>query len=259
MTSAPDDLLSTFAAQSSLCTISLPAQPLALLRRSRVVGVDSKSVWLTLAPKDIAAAEALIAEGLPVYVTIRSEEQDVLFHSAPISVVHNFMTSEKRCVCAIQLRLPENITISQRRRTYRVVLTEQDDVQVRLYRINEYVLLRDRVLPSQELPCRPKDIGEGGFGATVRPLNSEALNLKANQRFRVEMKYGRHEMVFEARLRHPEQTHRDDESAECGFEFIYNERDIECRRSRQKLQLLLSELQRNAVKREQVEAGEAGR
>ena len=44
---------------------------------------------------------------------------------------------------------------------------------------------------------------------------------------------------------------RDDESAECGFEFIHNDRDVESRRHRQKLQLVLTEIQRNAVKREQ--------
>jgi hypothetical protein len=170
----------------------------------------------------------------------------------PVNLDPSFISIDRRCVPALQLRKPERVSTSQRRKTFRVTLSDADGVTARLWRINEYVLLRDRVLPSQELPCTLKDLGEGGIGATVFPLNQESLSLRLNQRFRVELRCGRHEMVFEARLRFPEQTERDDPSAECGFEFIHNDRDVESRRHRQKLQALMSEIQRSAVRREQL-------
>lgn len=248
MTLPLDQLLTALADATASCTLSLPCDRLSLLRRSRVLACDEEGLWVAVEVSDYASLERLIEQSLPIHLSIRWQDKEVLFHSVPLSYRPNFITPKRDCVPALQLKRPESVFDSQRRKTFRVPLSELDGAAIRIWRINEYVLLRDRVLPSQELPCRAKDLSEGGFAATVLPLNQEALNLKSNQRFRVEMKFSRHQIVLEARLRYPEQTHRDDLSAECGFEFIYNDRDVESRRNQQKLQLMISEIQRSAVR-----------
>lgn len=249
MTATDDEILQTAIQQNASCTLSLPIEPIAAIRRSRVLHVDDDGVRLLLGRQDFALVEHLIAQSLPVHVTIRSDDGDLLFHSLPVSIDPNFITSDKRVAPSLLLKSPDKCSTSQRRKTFRVPVTPEDEVKVRLWRINEYVLVRDRPLPSQELRCEPSDLGEGGFGGVVCPTSNEALNLKFNQRFRTEILLGRHEILLEARLRHPEQTQRDDESAACGFEFVYNDRDVESRRHRQKLQLVLSEIQRLASRR----------
>lgn len=244
-----DDIFASAALRNAACTLSLPAQSGTVLRRSSVLRSDEAGIWVTLASGDLPLLESLIVGEVPVHVTIRSQEEDFLFHTFAISVDPSFLGTDKRVAPALLLKMPDKIVNSTRRKTFRMPISREEGMSVRIWRINEYVLLRDRPLPSQEMPCEPKDLGEGGMCAVLFPNSEEALNLKFNQRFRVELKYGRHEMLFEARLRHPEQTRRDDESATCGFEFIHTERDVECRRHRQKLQVVLGEVQRNAVKR----------
>lgn len=211
--------------------------------------VNEAGIWLSLDTVDVSRVERLIAECVPVHVTVRCDDGDILFHSLPLAIDSGFLADKQR-VTALQLARPDRYSASQRRKTFRVPLDPQDGVTIRLWRINEYVLIRDRPLPSQELRCDARDLGEGGFRAEVFPNSHEALNLKFNQRFRAEIRHGRNEMLFEARLRHPEQTQRDDESAVCGFEFIHNDRDVDARRHRQKLQQVMSEVQRAGFRRD---------
>ncbi len=249
MTETQDELLIAAANEHASCIISLPSSPVASIRRSKLLHIDESVVSLLLEKADCPLVEQLIAESLPVHVTIRSDNADILFHSLPVAIDLTFLTTDKRVVTALQLKLPEKFSTSQRRRVFRIPVTPEDGLIVKLWRVNDYVLIRDRPLPSQELPCDPMNLGEGGLGALVRASSHQALNLKFNQRFRTEIRFGKHEILLEARLRHPEQTHRDDDSAVCGFEFMHNERDVESRRHRQKLQLVLSELQRAAFRR----------
>lgn len=248
MTEIQDQILTDFADNTAPCTLSMPNERLALLRRSRVLACDEESLWVSVDACDFKTLEKLIESQTAIHVTVRFGGKDTIFHSQPLGYRPNFITRDRDCIAALQLKRPERFSDTQRRKTFRVALNELDGVTLRLWRINEYVLIRDRVLPSQELPCRPKDLSEGGFGAMLFPANSEALNLKSNQRFRVELKFGRHEIVLEARLRYPEQTQRDDEHADCGFEFVTNDRDVDSRRNQQKLQMMLAEVQRLSVR-----------
>lgn len=249
MTQTSVEFLEHAADISSPCTLSIPASPIAIVRRSTVLASDDRGVWVAFRREDAELMKQAIAAATPIHVSLRSLNSDILFRAMPLELAMGLVPDTKIAGPALLIDKPHTIQTSQQRQWFRVPLVESDGVQVRLWKINEYVVVRDRPMASSELRCDPKDLSEGGLGAIVYARGEEAMNLKSNQRFRVEIRSGKHEMVFEARLRHPAFTERDDSHAHCGLELIHNDRDLDCRRNRQKLQLVLGELQRNAVRR----------
>ena len=228
------------------CTLSFPAADGQMgLRRSRVLSVDDAGVRVQTAAADRDGINGLIAKAGPILVTVRATDHERIFFAPPVSITEPHAEVDHDVV---QLAMPEKLLETQRRSYFRVPIGHGDDVHLRLWRIGDYIPIRDRPKPSQELLSELLDIGAGGMRVAVHARGLHALGLVQDQRFRAEIISGTHEMIFEGRLRHPNATLRDDIVAVCGIRFVHRE-NVESRANQQKLQALLATLQRKAVRR----------
>ncbi|MFT3784995.1 MAG: PilZ domain-containing protein [Tepidisphaeraceae bacterium] len=207
------------------------------------------SLWLEFQDLDPDQIIGLIAAKTPLTVTARVERDDMLCVAPMLKWNQTFRLNEDTTVPAVLLAAPHEIIRSQRRNAFRVPVTKDDDAALRVWKLNEYVLLRDRPQPSQELKVELLDLSVGGARMRVFAKGTEALRLVANQRLRLDLRIGKTEITFEGRIRYPVATKRDDETVIIGVSFEQVDKDVDSRRNRSLLERYLGELQRNLVRR----------
>jgi hypothetical protein len=150
----------------------------------------------------------------------------------------------------VALPLPEQLIMTRRRQSFRIAVAREDQLQLRVWRIDDHAILRDGPPPSRSFRAELYDLSASGLRAMLWARPVAAMQLKLGQRFRLEITAGEVQMIFDARLRHPRATARDDAFAFCGFEFNQRQDDIEGRRNRQRLDNLLARLQQAAARRQ---------
>jgi c-di-GMP-binding flagellar brake protein YcgR len=246
----PPDYATLVAAaeRNGLCTLVINSAATRLFKRSRFLAADDQGLWVEIDPGDLPAMAGLVKLRHPLRITFFHHRSEVFFSAPPLEVRPAFILSDKSTVAAVRLARPTDIASGQRRKNFRVPVRPDDDVVVRIWRINEYVLIRDKPAASTEMKCELRDISLGGVGVTLFARRTEAMKLVENQRFRVEVRVGKDELLFEGRLRYPAATARDDELAHCGIAFTSLDKEIESRRNLATLEKRLALMQRQIVR-----------
>jgi c-di-GMP-binding flagellar brake protein YcgR len=243
------EMLEDAAARNSSAILGLPSAGATYQRRARLVGTDPTGFWVEVDPQDRPLLNSLIQSGQGIDVVLRVDRTDMIMRTPALKLNESYPLNEKHVVPAMLLAMPKEIIKSQRRRSFRVPLAPDDGVGLRLWRINEYVLVRDKPLASQEIRCEIRDLSAGGLRCQVYARGFEALRLTADQRLRVELTINRNEYVLEARIRHPSATQRDDAQATLGLEFVNVEKDVESKRIIGLLTKFVAEVQRSVMRR----------
>ena len=226
-------------------------------RRATLQGVDESEVNFTVTPAVARLlAEAADRSDFRIIVSLRVRGDEIVFFSAAPMIDHALAldhvgpTSFGQEQVAVALPMPDELIITRPRQGFRIVVDREDALQLRVWRIDDHTVLRDTPPPSRSFPAEIYDISANGLRAmlTARPI--AAMRLLFDQRFRIEIADDNVPILFEARLRHPRMSNRDDEYAFCGFEFTKCQDSIEGRRSEQRLAALLAKLQRVSARRQ---------
>jgi len=192
--------------------------------------------------------DELVASGQPIGVAFRSGPNKVLF-TAPIKAYDPALSvNAKTKLEAILLATPAEIKTIQRRSNYRVGLTAESDLSARTWKIPEHAYLNDRPPSAQELRTELRDISLGGLGVVIRSRDGGELKIVPGQRIRIELKYSEVTLLLDGRVR--QHTGSDDaEGIRTGIAFKALDNQLEGRQKLAQLARIVSDLQRDEVKR----------
>src|SRR5207302_8657717 len=90
---------------------------------------------------------------------------------------------------ALRLSFPADVKAVQRRSNYRVRVPEDGELRIRMWRIPEHFVLRDKPVASQELLARIRDISIGGIGVSLLPKGEEQPKVLSGERLRLTLRY----------------------------------------------------------------------
>jgi hypothetical protein len=135
----------------------------------------------------------------------------------------------------------------QRRNSYRVRVPPESELVVRCWRMTRRAEIHDKPLSSQELSLDVRDISLGGLGVTFHGSDGEPPKVTPEDRLRLELKYGKLEMLIEGRMR-SSQIDPTAKSFRTGIRFCFVQAGIEDRQTLTRLTKIVGELQREEVR-----------
>ena len=241
------DLLNDALARGAAAVISLPTDGELHHHKTRFLGRDEQGVWLESIAGHGVQIAAMIASGVPVGVSFRGEPNRVAFCSRILKRVNDFRVNEACAVQALLLQFPDEVTPIQRRASYRVTVPLESALSLRIWRIPEHVYIRERPAAAQELPCRIRNISEGGVGLTILPKPDRPVRLAPGERLRLQLVYREIDFIIEGRVRHAESPTGG--AVYVGVQFNKLEDNLEGRQTLASINAIIGELQREEVKR----------
>lgn len=245
------EILDHAVARNAAAVISLPEGGALHHHKTRFLGSCADGVWLESVATKVRQIERLIGSAEVVGVSFRGEPHRVAFCSRILRLDRDFRINSDHAVVAILLAAPAQITPIQRRGSYRVPVPLDTELRLRLWCVPDHVYIKDRPLPSQEVPCHVRNLSVGGVGVMMQPKNERAVRPAQGERVRVELAYRDINFVVEGRVRHPEQAPDDlpPGGFYAGVQFARMDNNLEGRQTLASINSIIGELERDEVKR----------
>jgi c-di-GMP-binding flagellar brake protein YcgR len=197
MIARDSEMLTQAIERNCAAVLALPSAGMNRIYKTRFLRGEGRRIWLDSVPGEQVLIQSLVADQTPVGVCFKIGQRKISF-SSPI------LELDEKCkffdavapIQALLMERPETVKPVQRRMHFRMPLRDSDQFSVRLWRVNEYVDLKDEPKDIFELPAEVCDLSVGGLGVIFRkrPL------LVAEQRLRVLLKHGNAQpMLIEGR------------------------------------------------------------
>jgi hypothetical protein len=252
-----EEMLRQAVERNATAILALPATGILRHHKTRFLaeGLGSinngaDGIWIESPPGHMPLLDKLMAHGAPVSIAFRSGLASVVF-SAPIRRrLEEFRLNQatpQSTTRALLLPFPQEFKPLQRRAVYRAGVAGQTPIHVRLWRIPDHAVLRDRPPAAAEFHARPADLSVDGMGFICQPKQGKLPPLAIGQRLRVQLRFAGHEVLVEARLLH--QRMLGEEVLAGGITFKKLEKDFEGRQSLSKLTAMVGTLQRQELLR----------
>jgi hypothetical protein len=229
--------------------LALPSTGMIRHHKTRFLAETENGFWIEAAGEaDRALVDSLMAEEAPVGVAFKAGAGSVVF-AAPIRArEERFHVNDETVVKALFLPFPDGFRQLQRRQAYRVTLPAQSDVGLRLWRISEHAILRDRPMAAQEIPARLQNVSVLGAGAICGPCRDGAPpKMLVGERMRIQLTWDNQDLLTEGRVIHFRLM--DPKRVAMGTQFKKLEKDFEGRQAMSKLTELVGVLQRSELQR----------
>jgi c-di-GMP-binding flagellar brake protein YcgR len=247
MPEASLDLLREAIAQRAGAVISLPLGGGLRHFKTRFVGEENDAFLVEPVAAELPELERVIAEACNIGIAFRSGQNKVIFTSFLGRRVMGTPAD------ALLVRYPREVHLVQRRSAYRVSVAEDSEVEVRVWKIPDHVVLRDRPSAALEIGAKLMDLSVGGLGLSLETTGEPAV--EKDQRLRVLLHFGDAEALLDARVRH---THvAADGKLRVGAQFKKLENDLEGRQTASKLGAIVGHLQRQEILRGRMKEEEA--
>jgi c-di-GMP-binding flagellar brake protein YcgR len=241
------DILADAVARNSAAVLSLPSAGMLRHHKSRFLAQTADGLWIESAPADIALIEELRQQQIPVGISFKAVPNKASFAVPILRRDQSYQLNASSVVEALLLQSPAKIKPVQRRNHYRVKVPEGAPLSVRVWRIADHVLVRDRPLASQLVAIHLRDISVGGLGVMLN-RDTEDRALLSGQRLRIELKWEDVELILEGSLRIVEGAQAA-ESVRAGIQFKKLENDLAGRQAIAVLTRIVGEFQREEVRR----------
>lgn len=241
------ELLQQLIERNSPAILSLPSAGMLRHHTTRFLAGTDDGFWIESTPDDASLVDELIAAEAPVGVVCKHADKSLAFavpirHREPSFRVNPTTRAE-----ALFLPLPDNFRKEQRRKSYRVSLPLEHPYAIKLWRIPEHAVLRDRPLAALEIPAKLKNLCVNGMGVLCMPgRDKQPPKMLINERIRVQLTYGKDPLIFEARVMHRRPA---GENVVAGLMFQKLDKDLEGRRIAAKINELVGLLSREELKR----------
>jgi hypothetical protein len=250
-------LLRDAIARNSAAVLALPSAGMMRHHKTRLLAETSEGFWIeAIGAEDRPLIDALIAESQPVGIAFKSGHTSVVLKALIRKPQEPFKVNEETVVDAMFLAFPQDFIQQQRRKAYRVSLPPGHQIGLRLWRIPEHAILRDRPLASLELFANLHDLCVMGLGVRCRPgRDGQPAKVQPNERLRIVLTWEKNEVLTEGRVMHKRLL--DSGLVEMGIQLKKLEKDIDGRQTLAKLTELVGYLQREEIKRLKQTAGAA--
>jgi len=233
------DLLREAISKRAAAVISLPNGDTFRHFKSRFLADGEETFLMQSIPAEPTWLEKVLADSVNVGIAFRSGANKVIFTSR---------LSPRTAASppdAFPVKYPREVHVIQRRSSYRVTVAEDSQVEVRVWRIPDHAILRDRPSAAFEIGAKLTDLSVGGMVLSLETTGEPILAV--DQRLRVLLHFGDDEALLDARVRH---THdMPDKSQRVGAQFKKLENDLEGRQTQSKLSAIVAHLQRQEILR----------
>jgi c-di-GMP-binding flagellar brake protein YcgR len=235
-------------ARNSAAVVALPSAGMVRHHPTRFVAESPEGFWIESVGSEAQLVETLVAANSPVGVAFKNGQKSVTFTTPICGRQQQYRINESTTVDALCLAFPAQLRQQQRRQAYRVALPEDGEIAVRLWRIPEHAILRDRPSGTLEVAARLSDLSVAGLRANCRPgRDGEPAKLVAGERLRILLTHGQEEILMEGRAVHVRS--QTDNHVVTGVQFKKLDKDLEGRQTLSKLTKLVGQLQREELKR----------
>ena len=218
--------------------------------KSRFLAEDPDGCWVEACPSARGMIEEMMATGRQAGVSFKADGNRGIFAPAVLRRERNFHVTAFATVDAILLQRPEEIRIIQRRHDYRVTITEDSELAVRIWRMGRHADLREAPGAKNELVTLMRNLSIGGMGVTFRAAGDVPPRVTGDDRLRVELTVASGEKVLlEARMRHPQKPPEGAMEVRAGLQFKMLDDDVNGRQARAMLVKIVGEIRRREVRR----------
>jgi c-di-GMP-binding flagellar brake protein YcgR len=232
------ELLREAISQRAGAVISLPANGAIQHFKTRFIGPRDDSFSVEPVPADPTVVETLIAQNSNIGLAFRSGPAKVIFTSQLRPIPAEMAAS------VLLVRYPSEVHMVQRRSSYRVAVGDDGEVEVRVWRIADHAILRDRPSAALEMGAKLVDLSVGGLGLHLEVSGDP---LAVEQRLRILLHFGEIEALLDGRARHVRPSA--DGSQRVGVQFKKLENDLEGRQTQTRLATIVAHLQRQEILR----------
>lgn len=249
------DILNEAIARNAGVVFSLPSGGQLRHHKSRFLGAAPDAFWIESAAAERAAIDALVASRAPAGLSFKGGSTKVIFATPALRIDPAFRVNEGVVVQAVLMATPADVKVVQRRASYRVLVQPGSELSVRVWRIFDHAVLRDRPLPSQSVKCVVHDLSLGGMGVTFHGEKGDAPKVMEGDRLRIEVSWGGMILLLDGRVRKPTPGMNTDSSTlRTGVAFKPLEYDLEGRQAQAGLTRIIGMLQREEVRRHRLAA-----
>lgn len=248
MAGADNKPLREAIARNAGIVLSLPSAGMLRHNKSRFLGECEEGFWVESIPAEAVLIDALVASQQPAGISFKSGVNKVIFTTPLIRRQEKFQVNATTVLEAILLKEPGEVKAIQRRSNYRVAVPKDAEVLVRLWRIPERAVLRDRPMAAQELQVQIRNLSLGGMGCTIFGKDGNPPIISNVDRLRIQITAKNHSMLIEGRMKYPAERPKTD-VVRAGLQFKALENSIEGRQTLATLTRIVGELAREEVRR----------
>ena len=245
------DILIQAIARNAAAVLSIPSEQTFRHHKSRLLREEPGSFWIEAVRESSELIDQLLAKQAAVGVSFRAGPQKIAFAAPVLGYSAEFQINPQTTTQAMQLKFPAEIRTIQRRNAFRVHVPATGEISIRLWRIPEYVYLKDRPGAAQELSAQVLDLSTGGLGIALFTRADEAPRIALEQRIRIAMRFrDEEELLLEGRVKYLPPSRGDiSKPIRCGIQFKKLEGNIEGRQMLSTLNQIIAELQRDETRR----------
>ena len=248
MTGSDNKPLLDAIARNAGLVLSLPSAGMLRHHKSRFLGECEEGFWVESVPAEHVLIDSLAQTQQPAGISFKAGINKVIFTTPIVRRQSDYKVNESTVVEAVLLCMPSEVKAIQRRNNYRVAVPKDAEVLVRVWRIPERAVLRDRPMAAQEVKAEIRDLSLGGMGCTLFGKEGNPPMISNEDRLRIQIKARDHELLIEGRMRYPVGRPRSD-VARTGIQFKAMENTIEGRQTLATLTRIVGELAREEVRR----------
>ncbi len=242
------ELLKEAIARNCGAILSLPSAGMLRHHKTRFLAEAENGFWMESIPEEAPLLAELAEADTPVGVAFKSGQSSIVFMSPLRGRDPAYRVNDSTVVEALFLPFPENFRAHQRRQAYRAALPMNHPYGLRLWRIPEHAVLRDRPMAVQEIACKLQNLSVIGLGALcLAGRDGKPPRMLVNERIRMLLSWQNEELLTEGRVIHFRPAGADKIAA--GFVFKKLDKDIEGRQTAGKVSEFVGFLQRDEIKR----------
>jgi len=234
-------------ARNSAAVLTLPSAGMVRHCKTRFLADDQEGFWIESDQTQGPLLDELIFRGADVGISFKTGAIKTIFTTPIVCRQSQYRLNAELTVEALRLRFPDKVTAVQRRANYRVSIPNDSELVVRVWRIPEHWVLRDRPSATMEVGSQARDLSMGGVGLQCPPKDGEQVRMVADCRLRVLLSYSGTEVLVEGRVRHVRPT--PDHSQRVGVQFRKLQDDLAGRQALSMLTTIVGDLHREELRR----------
>ncbi|HWE04765.1 MAG TPA: hypothetical protein VG326_20325 [Tepidisphaeraceae bacterium] len=250
MTDPRREMLNEAVARNCAVVISLPSAGILRHYKSRFIGETPIGIWVEAEPAEHALIGELLTTQSNVGVSFKRGPEKVTFLSPLLEYDARHSINDQTTIAALLIARPAEIKTLQRRNNYRVKVFKDNVLQGKIWRVAPRAHITDRPMPSQQVTIDVRDLSLGGMGVAIRGNNGEPPKISTEDRLRIELQHGQITLLLEGRMRQPSGPQPPGEIS-TGIRFNEMAGDFEGRQKLSQLTRIISEMQRQEVRRVQ--------
>ncbi len=253
----PDDtkkVLGEAIARNSAAVLTLPSAGMVRHYRTRFLAETPEGIWVEGVPTERPLIDSLVITGQVCGVAFKVGASKLAITVPLLQRRMDYQVNAELTVEAVLLGLPQQVKSVQRRSNYRVGVQSDAGLAVRVWRIAEHAVLRDRPSASAEVSASIRDISLGGTGLRFEGADNQRPKVSVGERLRVVIQNNDQELLLEGVVVNLREMMNQRNLLLGGVKFANIEKGMEGRQMLAALSKIVGQLQREEARRNRLRA-----